>query len=150
MKCKIKIQERSQSVSSALTVAADAVLAVLGRLGAAATLRQLLVVSGEQSFNLRGNLPLIHGRTPLLVHLQLLPQGADGSLLAGHQLLQVLVPQLLPRPALPRALTASLQFGLQVDFCRFASSFAGFLHFTSHHLVIIHVGDATAQAASSG
>lgn len=67
MKCKIKIQERSQSVSSALTVAADAVLAVLGRLGAAATLRQLLVVSGEQSFNLRGNLPLIHGRTPLLV-----------------------------------------------------------------------------------
>lgn len=67
MKCKIKIQERSQSVSSALTVAADAVLAVLGRLGAAATLRQLLVVSGEQSFNLRGDLPLIHGRTPLLV-----------------------------------------------------------------------------------
>lgn len=67
MKCKIKIQERSQSVSSALTVTADAVLAVLGRLGAAATLRQLLVVSGEQSFNLRGDLPLIHGRTPLLV-----------------------------------------------------------------------------------
>lgn len=45
----------------ALTAAAAAVLAVLGRLGAAATLSCFLVVSGQQSFDLRGDLPLIHG-----------------------------------------------------------------------------------------
>lgn len=67
-------------------------------------------------------------------HLELLAQGADGSLLTGHQFLQVLVPQLLPRSALSRALTASLQFGLQVDFRRFATTFSGFLHFPSNHL----------------
>lgn len=124
-----------------LAVAADAVLAVLGRLGAAAALRHFLVVSGQQSFNLGGDLPLIHGRTPLLVHLQLLPQSADGSLLTGNQFLQVLVPQLLPRSALSGALTASFQFGLQVDLCRFAATFARFLNFTSHHLVFIHCGE---------
>lgn len=125
-----------------LAVVADAVvLAVLGRLRAAATLRHFLFVSGQQSFNLWGDLPLIHRRAPLLVHLQLLPQGADGSLLAGNQFLQVLVPQLLPRSALSGALTASLQFGLQVDLRRFAAAFSRFLHFTSHHLVIIHVGE---------
>lgn len=70
----------------------------------------------------------------VLYHLQLLPQGADGSLLTGHQFLQVLVPQLLPRSALSRALTTSLQFGLQVDLCRFAAAFSRFLDFTSHHL----------------
>lgn len=43
---------RQRRCASALTVAADAVLAVLGRLGAAAALRQFLVVSGQQSFNL--------------------------------------------------------------------------------------------------
>lgn len=43
---------RRCSFALALTVAADAVLAVLGRLGAAATLRQFLVVSGQQSFDL--------------------------------------------------------------------------------------------------
>lgn len=37
---------------STLTVAADAVLVVLGCLGAAATLRHFLFVSGQQSFNL--------------------------------------------------------------------------------------------------
>lgn len=41
----------SCAAPSALTVAVDVVL-VLGRLGAAATLRHLLVVSGQQSFNL--------------------------------------------------------------------------------------------------
>lgn len=74
------------------------------------------------------------GWQQLLYHLQLLPQRADGSLLTGNQFLQVLVPQLLPRPALSGALTASLQFGFQVDFCRFATTFARFLHFTCHHL----------------
>lgn len=37
---------------SALTAAADGCLAALGRFGAAATLRDLLVVSSEQSFDL--------------------------------------------------------------------------------------------------
>lgn len=40
------------SAPSALAAAADGRLAALGRLGAAATLRDLLVVSGEQSFDL--------------------------------------------------------------------------------------------------
>lgn len=44
-----------------------AVLPVLGRLGAAAALRNLLLVSSQQSLDLRRDLPLIHGRAPLLV-----------------------------------------------------------------------------------
>lgn len=55
------------AVTSALTAAADGHLAALGGLGAAATLRHFLVISSEQSFDLWGDLPLIHGRAPLLV-----------------------------------------------------------------------------------
>lgn len=55
-------------VQSALAAAAaDSALAALGGLGAAATLRHFMVVSGEQGFDLGGDLPLIHGRAPLLV-----------------------------------------------------------------------------------
>lgn len=54
------------STTLTLTIA-DAVVFVLGRLGAAAALRHLLLISSQQGFNLRGNLSLIHGWTPLLV-----------------------------------------------------------------------------------
>lgn len=126
----------------AVGIAADAaVLAVLGRLGAAAPLWHLVVVSCQQGFDLRRDLALVHGRAPLLVHVKLLPQGTDGPLFTGDQLLQVLVPQLLPGPALPGALPAALQLGLQVDLCRFTAAFSRFLHFTSYHLIIIHLGE---------
>lgn len=62
-------------------------------------------------------------------HVQLLPERADGPLLAGDQLLQVLVAQLLPGAALPGALATSLQFGLQVDLGRLAAALAGLLGF---------------------
>lgn len=85
--------------------------------------------------------PLIHscrpdrtGLSAVRYHLQLLPQGADGSLLAGHQLLQVLVPQLLPRSTLSGTLAASFQFCLQVNFGRFATAFSGFLYFPTNNL----------------
>lgn len=73
-------------------------------------------------------------RVEYMYHLQLLPQGTDGSLLTGNQFLQVLVPQLLPGSAFPCALTAPLQLCLQVDLCRFAATFTRFFHFSTHHL----------------
>lgn len=127
------------STAAAAIVVGGVVFVIFSGFGAAAALRRLLLVSSQQSFDLRRDLPLIHGRAPLFVHLQLLPQGADGSLLAGHQLLQVLVPQLLSGSTLSGTLTASLQLGLQVDLGRFAAAFSRFLHFSRHHLVFIHV-----------
>lgn len=125
---------------AALSVSAAAVvLVIFGSLGAAAALRRLLFIPSQQSFDFGRDLPLIHGRAPLFVHLQLLPQGADGSLFAGHQLLQVLVSELLPGSTLSGTLTASLKFGLQVNLGRLAATFSRFLHFSRHHLVFIHL-----------
>ncbi|XP_077449486.1 epidermal growth factor receptor kinase substrate 8a isoform X3 [Stigmatopora argus] len=60
-------------------------------------------------------------------HVKLLPERADGPLFAGDQFLQVLVAELLPGSALPGALPATLQFGLQVDLGRLAAALAGLL-----------------------
>lgn len=150
------------ALPSALTAAAHCHLAALAVLGATAPCRNLVVLPSEQGLDLGGNLALIHGRAPLLVlhrkskrhfrsaldqsypstihvkmciyHLQLLPQCTDGSLLAGHQLLQVLVPQLFPSPTLSGTLPAALQLGLQVDLGRFPAAFPRFLHLPGHHL----------------
>ena len=48
-------------------------------------------------------------------HGQLVLQGEHSLFPAGHQLLQVLVPELLAGAALPRALPAAFQLGLLVD-----------------------------------
>lgn len=121
-----------------LAIAGDVVFPVLGRLRAAAPLRNFLIITCEKGLNLWGDLPLVHGWAPLFVHLQLFPQGTDGSLLTGHQFLQVLVPQLLPGSTFPCTLTTSLQLRLQVNLCRFTATFSWLFYFTAHHLVVIH------------
>lgn len=105
-------------------------LAKLGRV----LLGFALLLSTQQGFNFRRDFPLVHGQAPLLVHFQLLSKSADGSLPARDQLLQVLVPQLLPRPAFSRALPAPLKLGFQIYLGWFATPFARFLHFASSHL----------------
>lgn len=116
---------------------------------ACALLRLGLLIPREQSLDLRRDFPLVHGHAPLLVHFQFLSEPADGRLPAGHQLLQILVAELLPGAALPGTLPAPLQLGLQVNFGGLPAALAWLLHFASDHLTVIHLEGQAGLAARS-
>ena len=54
-------------------------------------------------------------------HFQLITQGEDSVFFVGDEVLQILVPQLLPCSAFPRALATPLQLDLLVDLGRSSS-----------------------------
>lgn len=69
-----------------------------------------------------------------LYHFQFLSECTYSSFPTGHQLLQVLVSQLFPGPALSCTLPASLKFCFQVNFGWLPPSLTRLLHFASDHL----------------
>lgn len=57
-------------------------------------------------------------QSPLTIHLELLPQSKHRLFSVGHELLQVLIPQLLASTALPRTLPASFELSFHVRLVR--------------------------------